>query len=219
VEPHTTLASTKRHAKTPNGPNPALCDNFKPPSTPISMDEERKIQDFKQQCLDYLNNVLQKITAFGDETYLLDDEHLAALNVRKAEPLDVEEKAIDFGHRFFSPRFSLEQARQKTTDFLAGIPDGYSDVDWPERCRRGSWISIFDDPDLTYDPEGRHPLCDPESCASFRQDWMLTATGACHDHVDGGVWEDSDWYWLEFVATPPPPKSQNVRGTDSPTAK
>jgi hypothetical protein len=165
------------------------------------MDDEGEMQEFKQQCLDYLNKVLEEIKAFGDETYILDDEHLATLNVRKAEPLDIDEKAIDFGHRFFSPRFSLEQARQKTTDFLAGIPDGISGVDWPQKCRRGSWVGVFDDPDLTYDPDGRHPLCDPESCARFRQKWILKAMGA--GHVNKGVWEGSDWYWLEFVARSP----------------
>jgi hypothetical protein len=163
------------------------------------MDEEGEIREFKQQCLEYLDNVLKEIKAFGEDTYILDEEHLAALNVRHAEPLDVDEKAIDFGHRFFAPRFSVEQTRQITTDFLADIGEEMiSGCEWRKRCRRGSYVGIFDPDGLTYDPEERHPLCDPETCAARRLNWILTAMGA--DYVNKGVWEGSDWHYLKSVA-------------------
>ncbi|KAK4121374.1 hypothetical protein N657DRAFT_635945 [Parathielavia appendiculata] len=70
------------------------------------------------QCFEYLDGVLDVICAFGDDVCVHDDDHLATLNVRKAEPLDTEEQSIDFGRRFFDPGFTVDQARQKPTNFL-----------------------------------------------------------------------------------------------------
>jgi hypothetical protein len=35
-----------------------------------------------------------------------------------AQPLDIDESSVDFGPRFFAPRFTLEKARQKTNAFF-----------------------------------------------------------------------------------------------------
>lgn len=170
-------------------------------STLVAMDEEREIRAFRRQCVAYLDNVLSEIRAFGEDAYILDDEHLADLNVRTAEPLDVDEETIDSGDRFFCPRFSLEQARQITTDLLDSVDqDMLSGYEWPKRCRRGSYVGIFDPDGLTYDPEERHPLCDLETCAMKRLSWMLQAMGG--GYADGGVWEGSDWGILKSVACP-----------------
>lgn len=67
---------------------------------------------------------------------MLDNDHLAALSVRRAEALDIEENAIDFAPRFFAPRFTLEQAREKTTGFLADHGKMNDSSEWPKRCRR-----------------------------------------------------------------------------------
>jgi hypothetical protein len=170
-------------------------------------DSERKIIDFKRQCLDYLNDVLGEIEALGDDTYLLNDEHLAALNIHTVEPLDVDQKAIDFGPRFFTPQYSLDQTRQKTSDFLAEHPDHRSHDSWRRKCRRGSWVGPFDDPDRTPDPEERHPLCTPQSCAASRLDWLLTAAGARYyapwvESCHFGVWEKSEWVCMKSVVSP-----------------
>ena len=83
------------------------------------MDDQSETAQFKVQCLKHLDGVLHIIRGFGDGVYALDDEHLATLNIRKAEPLDIEERTVDFRPRFFYPRFTLDQARQKTTDYFA----------------------------------------------------------------------------------------------------
>jgi hypothetical protein len=86
-------------------------------SISAEMDNDREVTEFKQRCLDYLNDVLKEIEAFGDAIYLLNDEHLTVLNIQTVEPLDVDQKAVDFGPRFFTPRFSLEQTRQRHPTF------------------------------------------------------------------------------------------------------
>ena len=119
-------------------------------SAPLAMDDDGEVlQQFKQQCLDYLDNVLERIRGFGDSVYILNDEHLATLSVRMAQPLDIDESSIDFGPRFFAPRLTLEKARQKTNAFLADHGEELEDDGrWPKRCRRGSYIDLLDDPTL-----------------------------------------------------------------------
>ena len=85
-------------------------------------------------CREFLDGVLAKIDTFGDGVYVLDNECLASLNIRKAEPINIEEKSVDFGPRFFYPRFTLQEAREKTSAYLADCyPDasdrGLQDMD------------------------------------------------------------------------------------------
>ena len=173
-------------------------------SASVAMDPDRDIVQLTQQCLEYLNDMLRDIEAFGQHVYILADEHLAALNVQKAEPLDIDETAIDFGARFYSPRVPVEQARQTTDSVLADRQDHVSRQDWRKRCRRGSFPLIFED-DETWGPEERHPLCTPQQCAASRLHWCLAAGGASnynHSYFDScgfGVWEGSGWYYVRFV--------------------
>ena len=165
-------------------------------------DGEVQVQQFKQQCLDYLDTILEHIGGFGEGVNILNDEHLATLNVRKAQPLDIDEGSVDFGPRFFAPRFTLAEAQQKTDAFLADHGEDMGNDGWPKRCRRGSYTSFLDDPDITYDPEDFHPLCDPHTQAAFRLAWFLNAIGAdwyseYSDSSNNGVWEDSDWDYVE----------------------
>jgi hypothetical protein len=168
------------------------------------MDDQSQTAQFKEQCLNHLDGVLRKIQGFGDGVYALDDEQLATLNIRKAEPFDIEERNVDFGPRFFYPRFTLDQARQKTTDYFLDHEEEREDCVWPNRCRRGS----FDGEDFWLetpstappDPEARHPLCDAMSEAGRRLKWFLGALG--EDAPDPwrpspslGVWEGSEWHF------------------------
>jgi hypothetical protein len=168
------------------------------------MDSERDIVQLTQQCLEYLDDVLRDIDALGELVYILTDEHLASLNVQTAEPLDIGETALDFGARFFSPRASLELARQTTDKVLVNHEDHVSRGDWPKRCRRGSFPLIFEDEE-TWGPEERHPLCTPQQCATFRLSWCLAAGGASNynhsyfESCDFGLWESSGWYYVRFV--------------------
>jgi hypothetical protein len=150
---------------------------------------------------------LDQIRAFGDDVWRLDDDHLAALNLRMAEPLDIEERNIDFGRRFFYPRYTLEQARQKTTDFLAEHGEIDTRSVWPKRCRRGSYVGWFEETPGPYDADERHPLCFPQGCADERLGWCLAAMGSQYASLwanspNRGVWEGSEWCHLECVATP-----------------
>jgi hypothetical protein len=151
--------------------------------------------------------VLGEIRGFGDATYILEDGYLSVLNIRKAEPLDIEEQYVDFAPRFFLPRFTLDQARQKTEDFLADHREHLEEHSiWPRRCRRGSFISLVEETPGPYDPEERHPLCDPQTDADFRLQWFLTATAASYFHPWGnspnlGVWEGSAWFYMKQVET------------------
>ncbi|KAK4130564.1 hypothetical protein BT67DRAFT_217200 [Trichocladium antarcticum] len=146
------------------------------------MGVEGRTMQFRQQCIEYLNGVLDEIRGFGVGVCILEDEHLARLNIRRAEPLDIEEQTIDFGRRFFHPRFTLEQARQKTTDFLAGHEEELNHHVWPRRCRRGSFDDDVCEPSRgPLDPEERHPLCYAETDAQFRLDWFIAATGMHYD--------------------------------------
>ncbi|KAK4234209.1 hypothetical protein C8A03DRAFT_18840 [Achaetomium macrosporum] len=164
------------------------------------MDLDRETEEFKSQCLDYLDNVLEEIEGFGDDIYILSDEHLASLNIRKLEPLDVEEQFVDFGPRSFYPRFTLEQAQQRTADFVAGHEEYLGYHIWPKRCRRGSYVSVLEDPQGYYDPEEMHPLCDPVTDARFRLRWFLEVSGMGYGshpgEADLGVWDGSEWYCI-----------------------
>ena len=168
------------------------------------MDPDRDVVQLTQQCMEYLNDVLRDIAAFGKNVYILADEHLAALNVQKAEPLDIDETTIDFGARFYSPRASVELARQTTDKVLVDHQDEISPEDWRKWCRRGSFSLFFEDEE-TWGPEERHPLCTPEQCATFRLDWCLAAAGASYhnysyfESYNFGVWEGSGWYYVLFV--------------------
>lgn len=95
-------------------------------SDSVAMDPDRDIVQLTQQCLEYLNDVLRDIDAFGQHVYILADEHLAALHVQKAEPLDIDETTIDFGARFYFPRASVELARQTTDNVLVDHQDHVS---------------------------------------------------------------------------------------------
>ncbi|GAB1313923.1 hypothetical protein MFIFM68171_04133 [Madurella fahalii] len=83
-------------------------------------------QRFRQQFLDYLNEILLENQNLDDRVYVLGDEELAALHVRNAELLDIDEDSVDFGSRFFTPCFTLEEARQKTVDFVTEQGDDLS---------------------------------------------------------------------------------------------
>ncbi|KAK4096198.1 hypothetical protein N658DRAFT_527921 [Parathielavia hyrcaniae] len=168
------------------------------------MDDRRETAKFKLQCLEYLDGVLEEICAFEDDVCILDDDHLATLNLRKGEPLDIKEQSIDFGRRFFYPRFTLEQARQKTRDYLAEHEEPNTRYVWRKPCRRGSYVGWFEESPPPYDPEERHPLCFPQQCAEFRLAWFLAATGS--EHCDPynrspnlGVWEGSEWDYINEV--------------------
>lgn len=156
--------------------------------------------------------MLDEIQRLGDAVCVLDDDQLAALNVRKAEALDIEETTIDLAPRFFSPRFTLDQARQKTIGFLEdhGQYIGYSE--WPRRCRRGSHSEFCDDSKGegegegedagASDPESFHPLCSPQAGAEFRLRWFLCALGtdSYKDLIEStnfGVWENTEWGYLK----------------------
>lgn len=43
-------------------------------------------QQFKRRRLNYLNEILLEIQSLEDHVYILGDEELAALHMRKAEP-------------------------------------------------------------------------------------------------------------------------------------
>ncbi|SPQ27396.1 a219760a-8155-4678-a3fb-aa421457f7b6 [Thermothielavioides terrestris] len=172
------------------------------------MATESETEQLKRQCLAYLDDVLNRIDSFDSDVYILGDEHLTSLGIRRAEALDIEEQAVDFGPRFFSPRFTLEQARQKTADFIRDYRDYLGDPDWPKRCRRGSFVDSWEDHPGPHDPEEPHPLCCPEQDAEFRLRWFLDVLGGEYYRSDGdspnlGVWEGSVWrYRLQCNLVP-----------------
>ncbi|EAQ83826.1 hypothetical protein CHGG_10230 [Chaetomium globosum CBS 148.51] len=104
-----------------------------------TIDVDSKTTQFRQKYIEYLNGVLDKIQELDDDVCILGDEQLATLNIRRAESLDIEEQTVDFGRRFFRPRFTIDQARQKTTDFIADHEEELYHHVWPKRCRRGSF--------------------------------------------------------------------------------
>lgn len=122
--------------------------------------------------------------------------------MRKAAALDIEQDVLDFAPRFFSPRFTLDQARRETVGFLEdhGRYLGYDE--WPKRCRRGSCSDFCDDSEGAHDPEAFHPLCSPQAGAEFRLRWFLNALGtdSYKDLIDSanfGGWGDSEWGCLK----------------------
>ncbi|KAK4133934.1 hypothetical protein BT67DRAFT_449993 [Trichocladium antarcticum] len=163
------------------------------------MDVESGTMNFTQQCIEYLDGVLDEIRGFGDSVCVLEDTHLATLNIQRAEALDIEEQTVDFGRRFFYPRFTLDQARQKTTDFFTDHEEELNHHVWPKRCRRGSFDDDVCEPSRgPLDPEERHPLCYAETDAQFRLDWFIAASGMYYDDPwstspNLGVWEGSEW--------------------------
>ncbi|KAK4033340.1 hypothetical protein C8A01DRAFT_19695 [Parachaetomium inaequale] len=167
------------------------------------MDNENETAQFTGQCIEYLDSVLQDIQGFGDDVYILNKGHLAGLNIRTAERLDIEEQSVDFGPRFFCPRFTLEQARQKTTDFLANHADHIAYHIWPPRCSHGSYVGfeVDDSSPGPRDPDERHPLCNLQTDAEFRQRWFLAVMGADYynpwaESTNLGTWEGSEWFQL-----------------------
>ena len=169
-------------------------------ATPVAqtMEDSPQLQQLKQQGLDFLDAIIREVESLGDDVYLLNPAQLAALHVRKAEPIDIDGQTIDFGPRFFSPRCSLEQARQKTAAFLADHGALLNGAEWQKRCRRGSCTDFLGPEDI-HDPEERHPLCTPEQCAEFRLHWFYCAMGAYGTipwiaSRNFGVVEGSDWY-------------------------
>jgi hypothetical protein len=166
------------------------------------MEEQRETAEFQRQCVEYLDGVLDQIRALGDDIWALYDNHLSALNIRKAEPLDIEEQHVDFGRRFFYPRHTLEQSQQKTTDFIAEHGGPETRAVWPKRCRRGSYVGWFEDIPGPYDPDERHPLCFPQGCADERLSWCLAAMGSWYSRrwansPNRGVWEGSERCHIE----------------------
>lgn len=157
---------------------------------------------FKRQCLDYINEMLLDIQSLNDHIYILDDENLEALHIRKAEPLDVDEDSVDFGPRFFTPRFTLEEARRTTVEFVAEQGRGLSRGEWPKRCRRGSYVGFWEeDSPGPFDPEERHPLCNPQTDAENRLEWFFDVMGASYfdwriNSSNQGVWKGSCWRGL-----------------------
>ncbi|KAH6635958.1 hypothetical protein F5144DRAFT_628062 [Chaetomium tenue] len=151
-----------------------------------NLNETAKLGRLYRESLD---GVLAKIKALGAGVYVLDDECLASLNIRKAEPLDIEEKSIDFGPRFFCPRFTLEEARQKTSAYLAdAYPNSSEYPEWQERCRRGSYRSLL-------------PMTD----AQLRLGWCEKVMGgsAPDGSPNQGVWGDSRWcFWASWSFPP-----------------
>ena len=166
--------------------------------------ETARIQQIQQQCLEFLDEVLEEIGNLGDDVYILNHEHLSALGICKAEALDIEEQCVDFGRRFFYPEFILEQPQQKTTDFLTHCARDSRAPVWRKRCRRGSFnLGLLEVTPGPWDPEERHPMCDPETHARYRFDWVCDAMGVGYtpwsgsDSTNLGVWEDSEWYFLQ----------------------
>lgn len=159
-------------------------------------------RSFRRQCVELLDGLLEHIeTLIGDSVYTLNDEQLSTLDIQKAEPLDIEERSVDFAPRFFKPRFTLEEARKKTNDFLSGNGRDLGYGDWPKRCRRGSYVGFdFEATPGSYDPEERHPLCHPMTDADIRLGWFLNAVGVRFvggfDPQNRGLWEDSEWRFL-----------------------
>ncbi|KAL2156626.1 hypothetical protein VTH82DRAFT_1371 [Thermothelomyces myriococcoides] len=161
-------------------------------------------RSFRRQCVELLDGLLEHIeTLIGDSVYTLNDEQLSTLDIQKAEPLDIEERSVDFAPRFFKPRFTLEEARKKTNDFLSGNGRDLGYGDWPKRCRRGSYVGFdFEATPGSYDPEERHPLCHPMTDADIRLGWFLNAVGVRFvggfDPQNRGLWEDSEWRFLRL---------------------
>lgn len=168
-----------------------------------TIDVDSKTTQFRQKYIEYLNGVLDKIQDLDDDVCILGDEQLATLNIRRAESLDIEEQTVDFGRRFFRPRFTIDQARQKTTDFIADHEEELYHHVWPKRCRRGSFGNDVCEPLLgPLDLEERHPLCYAEADAQRRLDWFIAATGIYYEEdpwntsPNLGVWEGSEWeFW------------------------
>ncbi len=73
--------------------------------------------ELTQQCIDFPNHVLD------DSVNILEPEQLSTLGVRKAEPLDIDETIIDFGHRFFAPRLPLAATRHWTDTYVTDNAD------------------------------------------------------------------------------------------------
>ncbi|KAH6838485.1 hypothetical protein B0I37DRAFT_387003 [Chaetomium sp. MPI-CAGE-AT-0009] len=164
-------------------------------SNETAMEDEDEIAKLRRLCIEFLDGVLEEINTFGDDVYVLDNERLASLNIRQAEPLDIEENSIDFGPRFLYPRFTLQEAQRKTSDFLADFyPDPGASPEWPKRCRRGSFKGVFC---KEGDPEDIHPLCSPMTDAEYRLEWFEEALGPGGTRNDEspnmGVWDGSCW--------------------------
>jgi hypothetical protein len=54
------------------------------------MVDDSDVAEFKQQCMDYLDYILDEIGHLPDNTYFITDDQVTLLNVRRVEPLDVE---------------------------------------------------------------------------------------------------------------------------------
>jgi hypothetical protein len=164
------------------------------------MEDKNDTEKLGRLCIEFLDGVLAEIDTFGDGVYVIDNERLASLNIRKAEPLDIEETSVDFGPRFFYPRFTLEEARQKTSAYLAdAYPDPSEYPEWLERCRRGSYKeSMWEEEPGPYDPEDLHPLCSPMSHAEGRQEWCekVIGRGGPDESPNQGIWDGSCWRYL-----------------------
>lgn len=163
------------------------------------MDGDIDARQFQQRCVRYIDAVLRKIDTLDETIKILDDGLLSELGVRKAQPLDVDGSSVEFGPRFFTPRFSLDEATRKTTDFLA--EHSFCGRTWLERCR----LAALHDPGFELgpddDPDGPHPLCSAETEAEHRMWWMYHATGVeLSDWLvsdNRGVWSGSHWYFVE----------------------
>ncbi|KAK3295358.1 uncharacterized protein B0H64DRAFT_395092 [Chaetomium fimeti] len=164
------------------------------------MEDKDQTAKLGRLCIEFLDGMLEEINRFGDDVYVIDNERLASLNIRKAEPLDIEEKRVDFGPRFFCPRFTLEETRQKTSDFLAdAYPDRTEYPEWRKRCRRGSYSEfVWGEEPGPHDPEDFHPLCTPMTDAERRLEWCEEVMGGSgpDESPNRGVWDGSCWRYL-----------------------
>ncbi|KAL2163984.1 hypothetical protein VTH06DRAFT_3197 [Thermothelomyces fergusii] len=166
-------------------------------ATTVTAEERR----FRWNYIRHLDDVLQRIEDFGDSVYILNDDQLASLKIRKAEPLDIEEQSVDMDSRFFSPRFSLEEARNRTDGFIAYHGKDLEEMcNWPKRCRRGSYVGLGEPTPSHHDPEERHPLCYPLADAETRLGWFLEIMGVTTilppDTGNKGIWEGSEWSFV-----------------------
>lgn len=143
--------------------------------------------EVRRVCLKFLDGVLATIDTLGNGVYVLDDECLVSLNIRMAEPLNIEENGVDFGPRFFYPRYTLEEARQQTAAYLADLyPDPSDYPEWAECRPYGP-----QNPQPLYN--NPHPLHNRMSDAEARLSWCADVIGGCslNESRNQGIWGGS----------------------------
>ncbi|KAK4238971.1 hypothetical protein C8A03DRAFT_32970 [Achaetomium macrosporum] len=165
------------------------------------MENDDAATQFKQQCLDRLDRILDGLQDLPRDGYVVDNDQLAVLDVRRARPLDVDDNSVDPAARFFQPRFSLDEARRMTEAYSAEPCARPRVVRWTRRC--------LSDP--SPDPESFRSLCWPVEEARRRFRWVMAAVGDNRswrlvpdaDEHNFGVWRDSPWVESSVHAQPP----------------